>query len=451
MTKNVSRRQSSSRAERLAGDGAGSRNRWLVGRERELALIDRVLSAFAAGERPRLIVGGEPGIGKSALLRELSARACARGLRTVTGAGDELGSDVPLALLIDALDCPLSALDASDALALGPARVAELARVFPAVAAQLPADAPAPAGDAALHGALTAALERVAVAEPLVIALDDVQWADDASLSLLARLLRRPPRRVLIALAHRSGSLPDLLARAIGLSAADGELHHVELGPLPPRAAALLLEGIEPARGRQLLHESGGNPFYLSELATSERANGPPLTLRAAIVAELSALSRPAADLVRAAGVLGDPFDPQLAAQVAGLTGDATEDALQELVAAELVRATDQPERWRFRRPVVAAVARHWAGGAWRLTAHGRAAELLSATGAPLAVRAHHVERSARPGDAAAAELLAAAGTELLNREPQRAAHWFGAGSSCSARSAASSSRPARACRPSAS
>ncbi len=384
-----------------------------------------MLAAFATGERPRLIVSGEPGIGKSALLRELRARACGRGLRSVAGVGDELDGGVAHGIFADALDGPLSELDGDDLAALGPARVAELAAVFPTLAGAAPAGASA-VGGAALHGALVAALERLA-AEPLVLVLDDVQWADDASLSLLARLLRRPPRRVLLVVSHRNGDLPDLLVRAIGLTPGDGELHHLALRPLAPGAAQLLLDGIPAVRGRQIMHESGGNPFYLSELAASERADGAPLTLRAALIAELSALPEEAALLVRAAGVLGDPFDPQLAAAVAGLDRVAAAAALDELVAADVVRTTAEPERCRFRRPVLAAVARHWAGGAWRMAAHARAAELLERTGAPLAARARHVERSARRGDVSAIRLLKEAGGELLDSDPRGAAHWFAA------------------------
>jgi DNA-binding NarL/FixJ family response regulator len=189
-----------------------------------------------------------------------------------------------------------------------------------------------------------------------------------------------------------------------------------------------MLDGIPPARGRQILHESGGNPFYLSQLAGAERdGGGPPATLRAALVGELSRLAPGARELVRAAAVLGDPFDPQLAGEVAELATSAAAEALEQLMQAELVRGTDRPERCTFRRPVVAEVVRGWAGGAWCTAAHGRAAQALAAAGAPALEQARHVERSARPGDAGGAALLGEAGSEALPHDPREAARWFGA------------------------
>jgi DNA-binding NarL/FixJ family response regulator len=400
----------------------------LIGRERELALLDDALASLAAGGRPRVVVNGEPGIGKSALLLELGARARRRGLQVVAGAGDALGRDAPLGLVVDAFDGVLATLGDASLDRLGPARLGELARVLPSLAGRATPAARAGSG-AALYGALAAGLEQVAADGAVVLVLDDVQWADDPSLSLIARLLRRPPRRVMPVLAHRSGDMPDLLVRAIGLTPATGEVLHLELSPLDHDAAAPLLDGLPPARGREVLRDSGGNPFYLSQLAGSARAadDDAPVALRAAIIAEVSALSTDARELVRAAAVLGDPFDPQLAGTVAQLPPYLATSALEELVRAELVRATERPERCAFRRPVIARIVRGWAGGAWCADAHRRAARLLAEAGAPALEQAPHVERSARPGDVASARLLEQAGAETLPSDPRAATRWFDA------------------------
>ncbi|MDW5597560.1 AAA family ATPase [Conexibacter stalactiti] len=397
----------------------------LLGRRRELALIDAALERFIAGGQPRVVVSGEPGIGKSALLDTLASRAVARGLRVVRGAGDLLGRDEPFGLLHDTFDPALAPFEELLREQLGPARIATLAEALPSLVGAEGDVARAERGPA-LHRVLAKALEHVAAAEgAVVVVIDDAQWADEESLAVIAQLARRAPQRVLPVLAHRSGAVPDLLTRAIGLASSAGEVVHLGLEPLETEAALRLLGGIAPELARELLHESGGNPFFLTQLAGDARGEeGARANLRAALVGELSALSDDARALVRAAAVLGDPFDPGVAGEVAQLASHQA--ALQELVAAELVRPTERPDRWIFRRPVVARLVRDWAGDAWCIAAHERAAHALAAVAAPLPEQARHVERWARPGDEEAAGLLARAAAEALDREPLTAARWLG-------------------------
>ena len=101
--------------------------------------------------------------------------------------------------------------------------------------------------------------------------------------------------------------------------------------------------------------------------------------------------------------------------------------ALDELTAADLVRAGSVPRRFAFRHPIVRAALYQSATAGWLLGAHDRAARALAAAGASAATRAPHVERAAAGGDAAAAALLAEAGTDSLGRAPAEAAHWFSA------------------------
>ena len=142
-------------------------------------------------------------------------------------------------------------------------RVAELARVLPSAAT-------AGAGglqDERFHAyrAVRALLQQMAMGHPVVLILDDVQWADDASLELIAHLLRRPPpAAVLIALAFRAGQVPNSLLAALEQASRDNLVTEVELGPLTQAEADALLGA--PARPL-LYRQSGGNPFYLEELA----------------------------------------------------------------------------------------------------------------------------------------------------------------------------------------
>ena len=361
----------------------------LVGRERELALVDELLGELADGGRPRLVLSGEPGSGKSVLLDALRSRAQERGARVLHAAGDELSRETPLGFAAELLGDDLAQLDAR---------------------------------------ALATALEKQAPVHGLVLLCDDLQWADEPSLALIARLLSRPPQGTMPVVAHRTGGMPDLIARTVGLASADGEIRHLELGPLDEQAAAPLLAGLPGPRARRAYEASGGNPFYLSQLAAAAR-EGHELcpTLRAALVGELSRLSGPGRELVWAAALLGPTFDPRLAAEIAGLDATQGATALDELERRQLVQMTDVPERCAFRRPIVATVAQTWAGEAWCAAAHARAAALLAARDAPIAERARHVERSARPGDTDAARLLQAAGMEIADRDPAAAARWFAA------------------------
>lgn len=311
----------------------------LVGRMQELELLDDALDAFVRGESVRVALSGEAGSGKTTLLHALQVRAERRGLAIVWGTGDEFGRDTPLGLIGAVLEPGGSALD-------------------------------------------PAALERAASERPLVLILDDMQWADDASLTAIARLLRRPPQGVLPVVAHRTGRVPELLLRAVGVAPPRGRIRHVELGPIAADAAAPLLRGLSAEAGRRVLAESGGNALVLTQLAAAaRRGDAMPATLRAALVAELSVLSPRAGRLIAAAAVLGDPFDGGLAARIAELEPAPARLALEELLAADLVRVAAEPARCALRQPFLARVVLDWIDGPTALAVRERAALLRGEPG----------------------------------------------------------------------
>ena len=131
--------------------------------------------------------------------------------------------------------------------------------------------------------------------------------------------------------------------------------------------------------------------------------------------------------MLEGASVAGDPFDPELAAAAAGVDELAAIAALDELLRLDLVRETDVPRRFRFRHPLVRRAVYEATPGGWRLGAHERGAQALLERGASASARAHHIERAARHGDAAAIATLRAAGEAAAQQAPASAARWFAA------------------------
>jgi DNA-binding CsgD family transcriptional regulator len=400
-----------------------------VGRQRELSAADAALDAVQGGAFTAVAVEGEPGIGKTRVLGELRARAAARGYLVVAGSAAEFERDMPFGVLVDALD-PL--LDADAVAGFGEDAIGELARIFPA----LRASAPAPAvGDERYraHRAARGLLERLAERRPLLLALDDVHWADDASLELLASLLRRPPpARVLIAVAFRAGEAPSRLAGAL----AAGCVERIALLPLSePEAASLLGDRVDKPARAALYREAGGNPFYLEQLRrwkpetarTGDRSGAVPPAVAASLAAELAALPSEARALLQGAAVTGETFDPDLAGAAAELNPGVALEALDRLLERELVRPTGVPRRFVLRHPLVRRAVYDSAPGGWRLGAHARIARALAARGASAAERAHHAEHAAVQGDEEAIALLVEAASEVGSRAPAAAAGWLGA------------------------
>jgi predicted ATPase len=207
---------------------------------------------------------GEAGIGKTRLLAELRSRAEARGALTLDGRAAEYEREVPFGVFLDALDDHAGSLAPRRLKRLDAETRRELGRLFPALSFL--------AGEGAeslqaerhrAHGAVRTLLEIVADARPLLLALDDVHWADAASLELISHLLRHPPSGPLVmALAYRPRQLPGRLRDELQ-ARPDHASSTFTLAPLSEPEAAELLGSEAP----ELYRQSGGNPFYLEQLA----------------------------------------------------------------------------------------------------------------------------------------------------------------------------------------
>jgi DNA-binding CsgD family transcriptional regulator len=404
----------------------------LLGRAGELRALDAALDWVGSREAGFVLVGGEPGIGKSRLLDELARRAGPRGHLVLTGRAAEFERELPFAVWIDALDAHLGTLHRDRLQRLGVERVEDLAGIFPALG---------DSGQATVaddrfraHRAVRELLDGLAATRGLVLILDDLHWADEASLELLEALVRRPPERaVLIAGGHRPAAELDPLRAALDRAPRSLPL---EVGPLSRDDAEQLVPAELPVPERvEVLSQAGGNPFYLEQLARvpgSSGQRGPgelleggfrlPAGVTASIAEELGALPASARTLLHGAAAAGEPFDLRLAAAAAGVGFDAALDAIDQALAVDLVRTTQTPDQFVFRHPLVRRAVYAAAGERFRLTAHRAVAAALSERGADASARAHHVARSAAPGDEAAIQLLVEAADQRMARAPASAA-----------------------------
>ena len=277
----------------------------LVGRAEEVLAIDRILAELGHGASAALEVSGEPGIGKSRLLAELATRADELGYLVLSGSASELEADLPFWILVDALDEYVAALEPRRLDAIDDDVLSELGTIFPALTPRVSVRAlVSPQARYRTYRAVRELLERLTATKPLVLVLDDVHWADPASVELLGTLLRRPPdAAVLITLAVRPRQAPDRLSSALERAHRLGTLQRLPLGPLTrEQAQDLLGDTVEAALTGELYSESGGNPFYLEQLARSLRrvAGGDAARMHA----PLAGLDVPAA----VAGALAEEF-----------------------------------------------------------------------------------------------------------------------------------------------
>jgi ATP/maltotriose-dependent transcriptional regulator MalT len=414
----------------------------LVGRAEELGSLEDALDGLKRGSFGAIELLGEPGIGKTRLLAELAARAEQRGHLVLSGWAADLEQDLPFSVFVDALDEYVEGLEAGWLAALDDDVQAELAHVFPSLSALASGRAVALQHERyRCHRAVRELLDRLAESKPLVLLLDDLHWADSASVELLGALLRRPPAAaVLIALARRPGKGPGRLTATLERAQRAAALTRIELQALTPAEALEFLgDTVDAADATVLYEESGGNPFYLEQLARSlDRAGettpapavspggiGVPSAVAASLLEELAQMSAGGRRVLEGAAVAGDPFELELAAAAAGTPEAAVMDAVDELLLLDLLRTTEEPRRFRFRHPLVRRAVYEGTPGGWRLRAHERCAEALAARGATAAACAHHVERSARQGDVSAFAILRKAGEETARLAPASAARWF--------------------------
>ena len=421
--------------------GVADTGETLGGREVELSVLAEMLDALETAESALVLqVAGEPGIGKSRLLRELTSQAGTRGHLVLSGRAAEFEAEQPFGVFGDALDAWLVDQERERLEALASGLATELAMVFPAFGPLASARVQLQQEERyRAYPAVRGMLSSLARTAPFVVVLDDVQWADPGSVELMGHLLAHPCQGpVLLALAYRPAQISSRLSAGLATALKEPSARRLALGPLSPAAAHQVLgPQVSRAVGDRLYHESGGNPFYLLQLARGDTLAGPhseaagaidsgvPETVRAALTSELSSLSSAGLLLLQGAAVAGDPFERSLAAAAVGLGASESLDLTDELVRFQLIHPTAVGGQFAFRHPIVRATVYELASIAWRVRAHARIAATLASDGATAEAQAPHVERSAEKGDDGAIAVLVEAAGSSARRAPALAARWY--------------------------
>jgi DNA-binding CsgD family transcriptional regulator/tetratricopeptide (TPR) repeat protein len=334
-----------------------------VGRQEEFAALAALLERVQRGEPAFAVIGGEAGVGKTRLVGELAARADSAGFTVLLGHCIELGAaGLPLAPLIDALRA-LARLIPPGELAdvLGPAGPG-LARLLPELAPPGPALATADGIQASqLMELVLGLLGRLSVARPVLLVLEDLHWADQSTLELVAFLIRAlRGMRVLLAATYRSDELHrrhplrPLLSGWERMRTVDRlDLVRFERDEVAAQLAAILAAEPGPGLVDLVYDRSGGNPYLVEELAGVVRRGGDPADLPPSLVDVLlsgvDSLSEPAQRLLRTAAVAGKQVPDRLLAAVAGLSEPELFAALREAVEAHLLVVDQSGHGYEFR------------------------------------------------------------------------------------------------------
>lgn len=392
----------------MAGSGGSLSRSGLRGREAELGRLGELIASVArTGSGALVLIHGEAGIGKTALLTEAAARARAAGYSVGTGKADELHHIVPLSSLRASLhgDRPLLSGDAfADLVGGHDQRIRLVER-------------------------LAAAIEAAAGRVPVLIALDDVQWADPLSrfvLKQLPRRLRTSP--VLWLLTRRQGPAePD---EEIVVAARD-ELTAVTL-PLRPLSGAAIGQLADDALGegadervRNLLDGAGGNPFLAVEMLAGLRtagASGDPVPpgLVVGVRGRLGSLRPGTLRFLRMGAVLGRVFRFHDAAALCGLAPSVLVPELDEAVRAGIL--DDDGDRLVFRHDLLRQAVYADIPPSARKALHREAAAHLVLAGHRPIDAVPHILEGALPGDEEAVALLGRAADDVLPVTPGLAA-----------------------------
>ena len=405
------------------------------GRDVEIAALRAALDRVAAGQRAVVLIEGEPGIGKTRLLTAALEDARGRGMQVVSGRAEELERTRPFGVLADAFRCARSSPD--------PRRAA----IGHLLAAGQGPDPITVTSDPGLRFRVVDAVadlaEELAVSGPLLIGIDDVQWADTSSLLTLSALHRRAQHLPvgLIACFRPLPRAPELDRLIPALLSAGGQ--QLSLGGLTEQAVTdLVADLVTAAPGPRLLAGiagAAGNPLFVTEMLAALAQEGMietsggrtdvaqvtlPPTLRLTILRRLSFLPDDTLQALQAASILGSSFT------MADLSVTAARPAMElfPALAGGLTGGVldEDGDRLRFRHDLIRDAIYEDLPPAVRRGLHREAGQRLVHAGAPSLQVAEQLAREAGQGDTVAISWLTRAAREAAARSPDVAATLMG-------------------------
>ena len=442
---------------------ASAPNMGFIGREREIDSLSMAFKQAAGGTGRVVLIAGEPGIGKTALAAHVARSAHESGATVLFGRCDE-EAGVPHRPWVEAIGHLAQHLDMGRLRAVGDRATADLARLVPAIGDRIGV-APSPSGDPeadrwSLYSAVVRILETVAAEAPVVLVLDDLQWADKPSLLLLRHMVDAAASTSLLVLGtYRDSELAadhpftDVLAALRREPATE----RLALRGLADNEVVTLVESmarqalIPEALGvvHAVYRETDGNPFFVEALLRHlaetgavfidedgrwmPRADldeaGLPDSVREVVGRRVARLGKQCQRVLTVAAVIGQEFDLATVASAAGLPEDDALDALETAEPAGLV-STVAPGRFMFAHKLVATTLYSGLTPTRRARIHHNVAEAIEAGDAPrarTAELARHWAAASAPADRTKAIGYArrAGDAAMTALAPDEALRWY--------------------------
>jgi DNA-binding CsgD family transcriptional regulator len=381
-----------------------------LGRDAELGVIHDLLRRAERGSAGVVLVEGEPGIGKTALLRHATDEAAGRGFSLATGEADLLPSPIPFFTLRAALREPTAELTADQrGFDLPESAQSWLAEVRSLLAAR-------------------------AACGPVLVCLDDLHGEHPAALSALQSLQRDLARQPIAWLLARSSAVRCSVGRLFGLLERDGAVL-MKLGSLAEDITTTMVTrafgGAPQSDLAALVDGAAGNPSLLTELISGLREDRA-VEVRAGLAVlvsgclpgrvhrvaqqRLDQVSAKTRHLLKTAAVLGPAFRLEDAAEMLGEPPAALLAAVDEALDAALVTAVEHV--FAFRHQLLRRAVGEMIPAPARTALHRQYAEILLSRGSSAAVAATHLLQAAHPGDPTSLSVLDKAAARTLGADP---------------------------------
>jgi DNA-binding CsgD family transcriptional regulator len=404
----------------------------LLERELELQRLAAVIETAGGGVGSVVALEGEAGIGKTALLSHACRLASTSGMRVLSARGGELERDFAYGIVRQLFEVPLAVAQ--------PAQrerwLAGAAGLATAVVSTTATDLSAASNPASVLHGLYWLSANLSLDHPLLLAIDDAHWADDASIAFMSYLARRVDElAVLIVYASRSGegasdALPSVAEPAsTAMALRPGSLSESATATL---VAQELSAPVSPRFSRACHTATSGNPFLLGELlraladddvtpddTNTERVDKiAPGAIARATLTRLQRLGPDCTALAFAVAVLGRSAELRHAAQLAALDLDLAADAADALAMAAILRDGRPLE---FVHPIVRTTIYDELAPGRRAASHKRAARMLADDGVGDVALAPHLLATEPGGDGWVVERLRAAARDVLEQAPSAA------------------------------